>query len=53
MTAEQANAESAQRSLEKERQVFNVQISAQKEELEKAKVRLMNIHISTADRQGL
>lgn len=40
MTSEQAKAESTQRSLEEERHVLTTQINMEKEELERAKVRL-------------
>lgn len=46
MTAEQAKAESSQRGLEEERRALTMQISMEREELERAKVSLMNIHIS-------
>lgn len=42
MTAEQAKAESTQRSLEEERRALSMQINMEREELERAKVRLMN-----------
>ena len=46
MTAEQAKAESTQRGLEGERHALTLQINMEREELERAKVRLMmNIHI--------
>jgi len=47
VTAEQAKAESVQRSLEEERRVLNMQISMEREELERAKVRPTDIHIGT------
>lgn len=43
VTAEQAKAESTQRGLEEERRSFNMQINMEREELERAKVRLTNI----------
>lgn len=42
MTAEQAKAESTQRSLEEERRALSMQINMEREELERAKVRPMN-----------
>lgn len=48
MTAEQAKAESTQRSLEEERRVLTTQISVEREELERAKVRPTNIRSSSA-----
>lgn len=48
MTAEQAKAESTQRSLEEERCVLTTQISVEREELERAKVRPTNIFSSNA-----
>lgn len=48
MTAEQAKAESTQRGLEEERRSLSMQINMEREELERAKVRLTIIHI-TAD----
>lgn len=53
MTAEQAKAESTQRSVEEERRAVSMQISMEREELERAKVRLMNLHISTGGGQNL
>lgn len=47
MTAEQAKAESTQRSVEEGRRAASMQINMEREELERAKVRLMNLHIST------
>ncbi|KAM4531077.1 fas-binding factor 1 homolog isoform 2-T2 [Odontesthes bonariensis] len=41
VTAEQAKAESTQRSLEEERRVFNMQTSMEREELERAKSTLL------------
>ena len=46
MTAEQAKAESIQRGLEEERRALSMQINMEREELERAKVKLMNIHVS-------
>lgn len=46
MTAEQAKAESTQRGLEEERRALSMQINIEREELERAKVKLMNIHMS-------
>lgn len=48
ITAEQAKAESTQRGLEEERRSLSVQINMEREELERAKVRLTNIHISAS-----
>lgn len=43
MTAEQAKAESTQRSLEDERRSLSMQSNMEREELERAKVKLTNI----------
>lgn len=48
MTAEQAKAESTQRSLEEERRALSMQISIEREELERAKVRLIISHTDTS-----
>lgn len=45
MTAEQAKAESTQRSVEEERRASSMHINMEREELERAKVRSMNLHI--------
>lgn len=45
ITAEQAKAESTQRGLEGERHALSIQINMEREELERAKVSLLNIHI--------
>lgn len=51
MTAEQAKAESSQRGLEEERRSLSMQINMEREELERAKVRLTNIQTSADTRQ--
>lgn len=48
ITAEQAKAESTQRGLEEERRSLSMQINMEREELERAKVRLTNIRISAS-----
>lgn len=45
MTAEQAKTESTQRSLEEERRTLSLQMSVEREELERAKVRRTNVHV--------
>lgn len=49
MTAEQAKAESTQRGLEEERRALSMQITVEREELERAKVRLMNVQVLHLD----
>lgn len=47
MTAEQAKAESSQRGLEEERRSLSMQINMEREELERAKVRLTFISLDS------
>lgn len=53
MTAEQAKAESTQRGLEEERRVLSMQISMEREELERAKVRPVNVQALYLDSMRL
>lgn len=53
MTAEQAKAESTQRGLEDERRSFSMQINMEREELERAKVRLTNISLDIGQKLNL
>lgn len=48
MSAEQAKAESTQRGLEDERRTLSMQLTMEREELERAKVRPTNIHGTTS-----
>lgn len=52
MTAEQAKAESAHRGLEGERHALSLQINMEREELERAKVSQVNIHIKLQSMLG-
>lgn len=53
VTAEQAKTESTQRSLEEERRTLTLQMSMEREELERAKVRLMDVHVGVGGEGGL
>lgn len=53
MTAEQAKAESTQRGLEEERRALSMQINMEREELERAKVRLTHLHIGAGSGRAL